>query len=60
MAEIAPSEELQAFWDASLSLYRRSPQFKARMKNFGAYDYWRKHGFPPQCKPVGADDFVCN
>ncbi len=24
------------------------------------YDvYWRKHGFPPQCRPVGKDDFEC-
>ena len=22
--------------------------------------YWRKHGFPPQCRPVGADDFKCS
>ena len=22
-------------------------------------DYWRAHGFPPQCKPVGNDDFEC-
>jgi hypothetical protein len=22
-------------------------------------DYWRKHGFPPQCKPIGDSDFEC-
>ena len=21
--------------------------------------YWRAHGFPPQCRAVGADDFRC-
>lgn len=21
--------------------------------------FWREYGFPPQCKPVGADDFIC-
>jgi len=22
--------------------------------------YWRDHGFPPQCRPLGADDFECD
>jgi len=39
--------------------YRRSPAFKAHMRASGAYDYWRKHGFPPQCKAKGRDDFEC-
>jgi TolB-like protein len=47
-------------WDASFAGYRRSEQFKARMKNSGVYDYWRKHGFPPQCHATGADDFACS
>ncbi len=47
-------------WDASFAGYRRSTQFKTRIRNSGVYDYWRKHGFPPQCKPVGKDDFECN
>jgi adenylate cyclase len=48
------------FWDAAFASYRRSPQFKARIKNFGVYDYWRKHGFPPQCRAAGTDDFACD
>lgn len=56
--DLTPTPSL--LWDASLAGYRRSPQFKARVKNFGALDYWRKHGFPPQCKPVGKDDFDRN
>jgi len=23
-------------------------------------EFWRSHGFPPQCQPVGADDFSCH
>jgi len=46
-------------WLDALTGYRRSPEFKAHMRASGAYDYWRKHGFPPQCKPVGKDDFAC-
>ena len=47
-------------WDASYAKYRRSSQFKARIENSGVLDYWRKHGFPPQCHAVGVDDFACN
>ncbi|MEE2525947.1 tetratricopeptide repeat protein [Hyphobacterium sp. HN65] len=25
----------------------------------GLPDFWREHGFPPQCQPVGEDDFEC-
>lgn len=47
-------------WDGSFVGYRRSTQFKTRIRNSGVYDYWRKRGFPPQCKPDGKDDFECN
>ena len=26
----------------------------------GLHDYWRKHGFPPQCRPAGDDGFSCD
>lgn len=26
----------------------------------GVPNYWREHGFPPQCRPVGGKDFVCD
>jgi TolB-like protein len=32
---------------------------KRMMRANGFPDYWRKHGFPPQCRPVGDDDFEC-
>jgi TolB-like protein/tetratricopeptide (TPR) repeat protein len=48
------------FWDAAFAGYRRSEKFKTTVKTFGVYDYWRKHGFPPQCRAVGADDFACD
>jgi TolB-like protein/tetratricopeptide (TPR) repeat protein len=46
-------------WLDALTGYRRSPEFKAHMRASGAAAYWRKHGFPPQCKPAGKDDFEC-
>jgi TolB-like protein/tetratricopeptide (TPR) repeat protein len=48
------------FWDAAFAGYRRSEKFKTTVKNFGVYDYWRKHGFPSQCRAVGANDFACD
>jgi TolB-like protein len=46
-------------WLGALTGYRRSPEFKAHMRASGAYDYWRRYGFPAQCKPKGKDDFGC-
>ena len=47
-------------WIPAMRAYRRSPEFKAHMTASGLPDYWRKHGFPPQCKAVGNDDFECD
>ena len=46
-------------WIPAMRAYRRSPEFKAHMTASGLPDYWRKHGFPPQCKAVGSKDFKC-
>ena len=32
---------------------------KQRMQDWHLPEYWRKHGFPPQCKPIGESDFEC-
>ena len=47
-------------WAPDHARYRRSPQFYDYAAKSGIYDYWREHGFPPQCKPVGNDDFECD
>ena len=46
-------------WDASLQRYRRGEAFKTYMRDSGVYDYWRQRGFPPQCRPLGDNDFEC-
>ena len=46
-------------WTPAMRGYRRSPEFKAHSTASGLPDYWRKHGFPPQCRAVGSDDFKC-
>jgi adenylate cyclase len=47
-------------WSPTLRAYRRSPEFKVHAIASGLPEYWRKHGFPPQCRPVGRDDFKCD
>jgi adenylate cyclase len=32
---------------------------KRMMRGDGLPEYWRKHGFPKQCRPVGHSDFDC-
>jgi TolB-like protein len=48
-----------ANWFPAMEGYRRSLEFKRHARASGLPDYWRTHGFPPQCKPVGKDDFAC-
>ena len=55
------------FWNPYLSVRRRPElhdEWSRVRKNLvvqkGIYDYWRKHGFPAQCRPVGDDDFECD
>ncbi len=47
-------------WDRYPVSFRNSPQMKRRLVNEGVVAYWRKHGFPPVCRPVGASDFTCD
>jgi Flp pilus assembly protein TadD len=47
-------------WAPDHARYRRSPQFHDYIVKSGTYDYWREHGFPPQCRPKGSDDFECD
>jgi len=32
---------------------------KQAMQHWHLPEYWRKHGFPPQCRPMGELDFEC-
>ena len=54
-------------WNPHSSILRR-PEIrdeylavrKKILQQRGVFDYWRKHGPPPQCKAVGDDDFECD
>ncbi|WP_109259491.1 hypothetical protein [Hyphobacterium indicum] len=55
-----PLEEIPGWW--FFTGYRglqNSDAAKNAVIQRGVLDYWRAHGFPSQCRPVGADDFEC-
>jgi TolB-like protein/Flp pilus assembly protein TadD len=54
------SSELPYWWFPYPQEFRNSPHRKRLMRLTGMPEYWRKHGFPPQCRPQGADDFECD
>ncbi|MGA8278783.1 MAG: hypothetical protein WB784_11395 [Rhodanobacteraceae bacterium] len=47
-------------WENEPPTFRNSPDFKKLIERLGVAEYWRKKGFPPQCRAVGADDFICD
>lgn len=47
-------------WDPMMHAYRQSSEFKSFIRESGVFDYWQAAGFPPQCRPVGDNDFECD
>jgi len=47
-------------WSPDVALFRQSPEFKQGIARMGLEKYWRKHGFPARCRPLGEDDFECD
>ncbi|MCH7893501.1 MAG: hypothetical protein IH907_03185 [Proteobacteria bacterium] len=56
------SERVYAYsiWLPEFAKFRQSPQFKKAVREFDMPAFWRSHGFPPQCRPIGDDDFECD
>jgi adenylate cyclase len=50
---------LVSYWDPVHAGFRNSPAFRRIIEYLGVPAYWREHGYPPQCRPVGADDYEC-
>jgi len=46
-------------WLPDAEEYRASPQFKQFMQDQGFLEFWKFYGFPPQCRPIGDNDFEC-
>jgi hypothetical protein len=51
---------LQTLWNAEDGEQRSTERFKTLVRQFGLVDYWREHGWPDLCRPVGTDDFICD
>jgi len=47
-------------WDPLLKEWRQTDGFKRFVEELGILAYWQEAGFPPQCHPVGEDDFECD
>jgi TolB-like protein len=52
--------ELQYWWFPYPLDFRNSPHRKRLIRHIGMPEHWRKHGFPPNCRPEGDDDFECD
>ena len=60
--ERAPEENGPAgwIWFHGYPGLAQSQVFQRQIRVAHIDDYWRANGFPPQCRPVGADDFACD
>jgi len=47
-------------WHTSHAPARKPERFKKLARAAGLVDYWRARGWPDLCRPLGADDFVCD
>jgi TolB-like protein/phosphoglycolate phosphatase-like HAD superfamily hydrolase len=47
-------------WERFPPAFRNSKGFKHTLERLGVTSYWREHGYPPQCRAVGQDDFTCD
>jgi adenylate cyclase len=58
--KITPVYHFRLWWVRADPDFMNSPHRKRLMREIGIYDYWHKHGYPPQCRAVGDDDFECD
>jgi TolB-like protein/Tfp pilus assembly protein PilF len=47
------------WWGVGYPGLAESPHRREAMIQVRLPEYWHARGFPPQCRPVGADDFAC-
>ncbi len=59
-AALKPNEVNYRMWRPFPADFKTSPHRKRLMREIGLPEYWRENGFPPQCRPVGDDDFECD
>ncbi|MEM9323053.1 MAG: hypothetical protein AAGA41_09475, partial [Pseudomonadota bacterium] len=58
--EIEPNVFFMFWWHPTFSHFHASPHWQRIVTEMGIADYWREHGYPPQCRAVGEDSFECD
>jgi adenylate cyclase len=48
------------WWAPGNATWLKSESRKQMMRYWHLPEYWRKHGFPSQCRPIGESDFECH
>jgi len=54
------TEQEAWYWLPPFRNYRASDEFKDAIRYSGYYAFWKETGFPPMCRPIGANDFECD
>jgi TolB-like protein len=54
------SSDSLVHWEPGYPRFRSSAAFKAVVERLDIAAYWREHGYPPQCRAVGKQDFACS
>jgi TolB-like protein len=54
------STDTLVHWEPGYPGFRNTPAFKTVLGRLGIPAYWREHGYPPQCRAVGKQDFTCD
>lgn len=57
---LVPDPYSAYWWHPYAPDFLASPYRNKLIREMGIYDYWRKVGFPPQCRAIGEDDFECD
>jgi len=57
---VATSSDPPIWWARDDAAWLRSPHRLQAMRYWHLPDYWRKHGFPPQCATIGDSEFECH
>jgi hypothetical protein len=52
--------EIAPLWAPAFAQVRKTERFKTFIRDTGMVTHWRDRGWPDLCRPVGADDFVCD
>lgn len=56
----SPRPVFHRIWSPAYAPARKTERFRAFVRKAGMVDYWRAHGWPDICRPVGRDDFACD